>query len=370
MRQSATHANVSARAPRMARLYFRLQALGFAPTFVRRQVLPEWWQDSTANNPAAYAHGAGIIAKNLGLDVRTLLADGVRLAYQEMVLARLKANKGVAESELLPARSVCIRVAQIACAAARAAPGPIAETARAIRSAIQGAEHRVVDLDALLDYCWSAGIPVVYVSQLPPRQKRLAGLAAEFEGRPAVVVSKNSRFSADLAFVLAHELGHLVLGHVEANGAIGDQEVQAALDIGDAAAAPELRPGSSDEQEDEANAFATELLTGKAGARYTALRSLTAVELADIARQVAALRGVDPGVVALNYAWNKGHWGAGKGALKLIEPDANAPATVCAAMLRGLDFHSMPSDSRGFLLRVTVGGSGSHDLPGGHRPPG
>lgn len=60
-------------ATRMDALYLRLEALGLDAEFVRSVVLPDWWDDEIAQNPAGYAQGLAIISRNLGIELRHLL---------------------------------------------------------------------------------------------------------------------------------------------------------------------------------------------------------------------------------------------------------------------------------------------------------
>lgn len=87
-----------------------------------------------------------------------------------------------------------------------------------------------------------------------------------------------------------------------------------------------------DEAEITANTFAVEMLTGKPDTAYWVPRNLSAQELADWAQRASLRDTVDPGVVALSYAWNKGHWAVGLSALRIIEPNADAIAAVHARM--------------------------------------
>ena len=66
-------------------------------------------------------------------------------------------------------------------------------------------------------------------------------------GHCAVVLSKNAKHSAWLLFILTHELGHIVQGHVSRDGVLVDELVDRSI---------------RDKEEKAANAFALELLTG------------------------------------------------------------------------------------------------------------
>jgi len=112
------------------------------------------------------------------------------------------------------------------------------------------------------------------------------------------------------------------------------------------------REGESHE-EAEANWFAVELLTGKPDKAYWAPRSLTASQLAEGARMAGRRDKVDPGVVALNYAWNQGIWEVGMGALKILEPEPKGMLLLQQRMLEYLDLRRLPEEKARLLLRLT-----------------
>lgn len=55
----------------MTFFYEHLESLGFTETFVRKEVIPDWWEDEIALNPAGYSELVGITCRKLKLkDVR------------------------------------------------------------------------------------------------------------------------------------------------------------------------------------------------------------------------------------------------------------------------------------------------------------
>jgi hypothetical protein len=62
---------------------------------------------------------------------------------------------------------------------------------------------------------------------------------------------------------------------------------------------------------------------------------------------------VDPGVVALNYAWNQGTWEVGMGALKILEPEPKGMLLLQQRMLEYLDLRRLPEEKARLLLRLT-----------------
>ena len=327
--------------PPMERLYERLSGIGFAPDYVRDNVLPKWWDDDISQNPAGYMQAADVIATLLGLDLESVLDDSASLRHREVGRQCLKLRRGVAEAELAQAKCICTRAAELAHASMLTPFTGIPSSGAEIRQEILGTGVRHVDLQSLLQYCWGRGIPVVYVSELPPGAKKPDGVAARIEGRPVIGLCKVTPFSAWLVFILAHELGHIARGHVDEDGILADEDVTYNV---------------ADDQERAADAFAVELLTGDPNKQYDPAGDLKTGELAKYAQAIGSFEQVDPGVVALNYAKHKDRWGPGINALKILEPGAKATLTVHAEAFRRLRLDLLAEEERSFLQSITVGG--------------
>ncbi len=161
------------------------------------------------------------------------------------------------------------RAAQIASVAVTGAPQSLPDATQ-IRREILGSGEPWVSLANLIDYGWSRGIPVIHMSGCP-RAKQPDGLCAKVKGRPVIELCRKATLSAWLLFILAHELGHIALGHIADDGVLIDESMQHNV---------------VDQEETEANEFAIELLTGHAKSRFHASGSWpNAHQLADTAMQ-------------------------------------------------------------------------------------
>ena len=74
-----------------------------------------------------------------------------------------------------------------------------------------------------------------------------------------IVLCRNSRSSAWLLFILAHELAHIALGHIDDDGMLIDENVKRNI---------------QDTEETEANRFAEEVLSGDAESGFPHERKL------------------------------------------------------------------------------------------------
>lgn len=209
-----------------------------------------------------------------------------------------------------------------------------------MRAGILGQGQPWLSLANLIDYCWSLGVPVVHLASFL-KAKRPDGLAVSVRGRPVIVLCKQAKFSAWLLFILAHELGHIILGHVPGNGVLIDENV---------------RRDNCDAEETEANQFAIELLTGDKDYRVSPTgRWPNAVNLAKQTREFGHQHQIDPGHVVLNYAHNIGNrfFAVANAALAHLEPKRHALEIVRRKMAEHLDWSRLPEDSSEFLMRVT-----------------
>lgn len=119
--------------------------------------------------------------------------------------------------------------------------GEIPTDAQELRSAASDHSGHVT-LSSLSEWAWVAGIPVVPILG----GGAFAAASWRVPERPVVVLKDSRPFSAFWLFDLAHELGHIALGHVR-DRAVVDVESPA--------------PGkSTDAQEEAANEFALDLL--------------------------------------------------------------------------------------------------------------
>jgi Zn-dependent peptidase ImmA (M78 family) len=319
-------------------LYARLEQAGLDRKFIRETLLPDWWDDAIAEHPTGYAEARLRIARALGLSLRQLDSeDPLREMLSETRL-RCKTRRDTELDSIRWTIALAKRAAELAARATPKPYEPLPETASQIRDAILQ-EHQWVSLDNLSVYCWQHGIPVIPLKSKPRRSKRVDGVIVRVGERPVIVLACGYRYSARLLFIVAHELGHWVCGH------LSDQPIFAEESIAREA---------ENHEEAEANWFAVELLTGKPDSAYWTPRFLTASQLAEGARKAGARDRVDPGVVALNYAWNQGTWEVGMGALKILEPEPKG-MLLQQRMLESLEWSRLHEEDAQLLLRLTGG---------------
>lgn len=319
----------------MRDLYKRLKTVGYDAGFVRACILPDWWSDDLASVPANRTIAEIAIARAFGFRIADLRQPDRPLALPPRGNIRLKRNAGTTVESVAAMVAAARHAAELVADLVENLPefdGPA--LAASVRATILR-QHAYVDLDSLLVYCWSHGIPVVHVRRTPTGSKKVDGLAT-FRGRRPVIVLSSGRDSPPwLAFHLAHELGHILLAHVSADG---DLLVDQKLDARD-----------DDQQEQAADRFACELLTGQPEPGFKPTRGLTAAKLALAAWQYGEQHRNSPGTVVLIYGRSANRWGPAVAALKYLSLDTGAHQKLGEALAAHLNLDDLPETSARFL---------------------
>jgi hypothetical protein len=324
---------------RMADLYQRLASVGLTKAFLLKQALPDWWCDEYEETEGAVVTAAAHVSKRLNLDLKSLLDEQAQPRFVLTSQPKYKVQSGTDPQQLPVPSAIAAKVADVVAFACKMPYQPIEHlSVAAIREEILKGRQGV-DLEGVLDFCWSRGIPVIHFSRFPEGVRKFQGMAACFYQRPVIVLSLNASSPSRLLFIAAHELGHILKGHLNlmSEGLLVDEAIKLE---------------SQDDEEIEANEVATELLLGRPDKFYGQLRNYTASQLAEYAVRVGLADRISPGVVALNYGWYKKHWGSANGALKLLEPNANAPQQINRYLLEHLDWNAMGNDYQEYLELV------------------
>jgi hypothetical protein len=270
-------------------------------------VWPQWWSAEAEASVSAVSELRFTVARRLGLSPQSLFEDAPRFVWRDE--AKFK-NLGTAtEDEAVVLSSFAVAVGGYLVTATPSRPAIAPEPLSALRlREILLESFQVVALDALLTFAWSIGIPVVQMRLFPLSQKRMEATTVRVRDRAAILVGRESRFQAQIAYVVAHEIGHLVLGHLQTATALLEME-------------DPLRVDSPDEEELAADRFALELLTGHPDIEVESdTASFTATQLAAAAFAASVDRRIDPGVLALCLGHATGRWRQAIGAQKVLPP--------------------------------------------------
>jgi hypothetical protein len=303
--------------------------------------MPDWWSAEAEAEPGALVDLKIILARRLGLDLTSLLEHGnVSLALPAAV--KFKRSVRLAEQQPPePFLAYCTAIARSAAAAMdqpSKLPAADGEAERAV--VLSDGRVRWPSLNALLRRCWrDLGIAVVHTIEAPTSGKGFDAASFRIDGRVVIVLAKQASHPAWALFWLAHELGHLGLGHVEEGAAIFDE-----TDPSD----------DADDEEASANSYALTLLGGKDLAEVLTVGEANAPSLASTALAVGESLEIYPGHLILRFAESTGEWDVAQAALARLSDGSNVSATVNTLAGRFLDFSAIGDDSRD-ALKASLG---------------
>ena len=300
-------------------------------------VWPAWWSKDAEGSASASTELRFTVARRLGLSPASLFEDGPEFVWRDD--ARFKNLGELNTHEAAVLASFCVGVGSHLLAAHErdrsVQPLPPAQSLRAF--ILQ--DTATVNLASLLVLCWTIGIPVVQLRLFPLRQKGMHAVATRAGERYAVLIGRESRYRAQVCFWLAHELGHIALGHI--------REACALLDVEDPA------DHEGDEEERAADAYALELLTGSASPDIEiSTQAYSATQLASAVNREAPVHTIDPAVLALCAAHLDGNWQAAFGALKILQDEDDVPTRINELAVTQLDLEYLSVDNAQFLRTV------------------
>lgn len=263
---------------------------------------PTWWTDEADSSPSGRAELRFALARRLGLEPRPLLGERVEFVWNDE--AKFKHLSAGDEGQKAALTSFGMSVGRLLLRAVPAQPTEVTSP-QVLRQAIL-ATSPFVDLNSLIATCWALRIPVIHLRVFPLNAKSMHAMVVKGDGRFAILLARDADYPAPVAFTLAHELGHVMSGHLA--------EAPALVDLKDPARARE-----HDDQEDEADRFALTLLTGSpAPLIETSLERFNAPTLAAAALEASARYAVEPGTLALCLAYRRSVWPVAMSALRFI----------------------------------------------------
>jgi hypothetical protein len=311
-----------------------------------RQLLPEWWDDEAATTEGGLLELKMLLARRLGVSFTSLLSFPSQL---ELGLAptRFKTVHPEGSTQLRVAAGIGQSLARIVAAASPPWEQSRKRAAAAVREQVL-TNSRAVDLQTLCQWCWSTGLPVVHLRAWPKGLRRPDAMCALIDGRAVILVVRAEKAPARLAYLVAHELGHIALGHLQENkGTV----------LVDEALAVDKQASVSDPDERAADDYAIELLGGnqlRSAAAALAKSPDSPLELVAAAMDIAQRAKLDAGQVLLTWGRNSGEWAQVNAALRYLMDSDAAPEVINALAMRSLRMELLGSDDVEHLSRLTT----------------
>lgn len=266
---------------------------------------PEWWSDAADASPSSQADLRFTLARKLGLDPLSLLDDETPKFIWEDA-AKFKNFRGDMQAARPAISSFGIAFGRMLI---NGLPHytPLHELDPiGLRESIL-ATRPFVDLTGIIGFLWAIGIPVVHLRVHPLAAKNMCAMSVRIGDRYAVLLARDANYPASIAFHLAHEIGHIALGHLSDGGAL--------IDMDD----PSERVEEIDPEEIAADQYALNLLTGypKLEVENTGT-GRGARQLANEVMRAAQHSHIEPGTLALCYAYTNKDWATAQKALQYI----------------------------------------------------
>jgi hypothetical protein len=320
-------------------LRWRLKQVGLSDAAISA-AWPDWWSDAAEASVSAQAELRFSLARKLGLDPHSLLEDDQLPRFVWNEGARFKHLSGESALEQSAITSFGAGLGRYIVAAAVASRSITGWTSDRLRNTIL-LRQRFVRLIDLLALCWSFGIPAVHLRIFPCVRKRMAAMAVRVGERSAIMLGRDSMFPAHSAFYLAHELGHIVLGHLSREFAVVDMETDT------------FSSRAADPEEAAADRFALELLTGIPEPKVLPRSGYSAPELARTAMDASKELRIEPGALALCFGYSTGKWPTANAAMRMIYSTRRAVWTaVNSRALDELSLEVLPDDARSYVMAV------------------
>lgn len=332
--------------PSAQSLYQTVRGLGLTKAQVRG-LLPVWWAPELEADSNGVAELGLHLSRRLSLDLAALLA-GHLVPKGAVAQVAYKHRSGSAPEKFAAASYIASSLAQ---AVLDAFPSKVVElpadpeTLRAAARAAKG--DAVVGFDALLALCWASGIPVIPLPRLPVGVRKMDGAALRVGNRPVIVIAKRQSSRAWLSFILAHEMGHLALGHIGAGSTL--------IDVALHESATYATDSSGDAEERAADRFALEVLGGPSlGAAIGDWPEReSAPGLAAAARDLGRSLHVEPGHIILRHAFESKRWADAANALRFLSEDFDPESRLLEELGAHLDLDLIAEDLQELIENVT-----------------
>lgn len=317
--------------------------LGLSATQVRHFV-PKWWDDEAATDEGGLLELQIVLARRLNVALGSLQSAAPKPEFRAGT-RRFKTIHPEGSAQLAVAAGVGHGLAHVLAGACKTEAPKERLSSTDLRVRILR-KYPAVTLEGLCRWLWEHGIPVVHILNWPRQLRRPDAMCVRVGARPVVLVVRKEVAPARLAYLVAHEAGHLMSGHLTAsNNAVLVDDTLPVDDQGFA----------KDEDEKVADAYAMELLGGDA--LRAACREVGRQD-GDVKLAVAALKackdtGLDAGQVLLGWARLTENWKLSGMAMRYLMTAQAAPIVVNDVARDYIDQNALSADGLDHLNQLT-----------------
>lgn len=324
-------------------LMHRVTNAGFSKEFVGRAILPDWWDDRCSEDPGLLQDVEIRIARFLGRSVAVIADPSVPLDPPSYPAAQLRRVRDINRDRLGPAIHTAIRIAAAVVRSLRdtaprtAAMPSLPADGLAWRGQIRRNSVALTLTDVATDL-WERGIPVVPLDILPAPY--FQGMACIVEDHPAILLGYKHDEPGRVAFLIAHEAGHIAAGDCAPEQPVVDEE-------------EEITDGTDIER--RADLYATQVLVGETNVPQ--LENIDARDFKKLARQASAIErttGADASSMIFAWARRTGDYATATMAVQALYRSAGARKTLRRLFASHVDLAGAAETDRD-LLRCVLG---------------
>lgn len=267
-------------------------------------LLPDWWDDACADDPSIVRDVEIRVARFLNTPLSTVANPTAALAPPTYADAKLRRVRDIDRDRLAPAIHVAIQVG--AAVVRNLKPRALVSESRLPEDPLRwrsviSPSGAVPHLDSLAATLWSDAIPVVALEHLP--SPAFQGMACVVEGHPVIMLGYKHDEPGRVAFVIAHEAGHIAARDCAPGEPVVDEEDEITDDT---------------EMERRADAYATSVLVGQANVPGVSVEHRDFKDLAQKAISLERERGVDASSVVFAWARRTGDYTTASMAVKAL----------------------------------------------------
>ena len=313
---------------------------------MRPAILPDWWDESCDQDSNLLPDFEIRVARFMGMPISSVRDPNTILVPPSYSGTQLRRVRNVDEDRLTPAIHSAI---QIAAAAARSlrnpesAPVVLPFDGRKWREEIQRGGVAVTLGDVIGDL-WLRGIPVIPIELLP--SPSFQAIVCIVESRPVILLSYRHDEPGRVAFLIAHEAGHIAGGDCKPDQPVIDEEEEILDD---------------DAIEYRADLYARQVLVGE-----DSVPTLDDGEFRQLAKDSARLEretGADAGAIIAAWAARTHEYGKATMALKALYRSSGARQLIRHHFNSNVDLEAATESDRS-LLRCVYGESELHETVG------
>lgn len=325
-------------------LFSAFKPLGLSAAQVRA-LMPDWWDDEAATDEGGLLELQILLTRRLNVSLASLQSQNPQPAFRSTT-QRFKTVHPEGSSQLAVAASIGHGLAQLLVSACTSTPLRASVDAETLRKDILKS-NKTVTLDALCEWLWGAGIPVVHVAGWPDGLRRPDAMCVRARGRPVVMVVRKETALAKLAYLIAHEAGHVMSGHLSSdeNAVLVDDTLPV-----------DSQSSFFDQDEKQADDYALTLLGGSA--LLASSKKLVGPAYSEMSLAAAALgeankAKLDAGQIILNWARFTKDWKLANLALRFLKTTEIAPVVINDVAKRHLQYEMLPNDGLDHIFKLT-----------------